>query len=168
MTFEAHDEMRRRTGARPVVVLLFAILAGVLLSALVAAPTPIALAQDTLPSAFTVPWADRAPRVEGEVATAVALGLPDERLGAFYARRDSARTAGRARALSALHAWVDDALAAARVGPREAQAAHAAIDSEARVDAVRPLVDGAAVVVVSVPVRALRDACTRGGLPWSR
>jgi uncharacterized protein (DUF2236 family) len=129
---------------------------------------PSAIAQERLPAPFTVPFADRAPRVEGEVAVAVAVGLPDERVGAFYARRDSARTAGRARALGALHAWVDDALASARVGPREAQAAHAAVDREARVDGVRPLVDGAAAVVVSVPVRALRDACPRGGLPWSR
>lgn len=142
-----------------------ALVAAALLGAILA---PAALAQDPLPAPFTVPWTDRAPRVEGELAVAVAVGLPDERVGAFYARRDSARTAGRARALTALHAWVDDALASARVGPRQAQAAHAAIDSEARVDGVRPLVDGAAVVLVSVPVRALRDACPRGGLPWSR
>jgi hypothetical protein len=122
---------------------------------------PVAAQPATLPPAFTLPWTDVAPAVDapaGLVRTAV-VGAPDERIGRFDPRRASARRAGRGRAVAALHAWVDERLAAARVGPREAVAAHQAVDRHARVEAVRPRVDAGAVVVVVVPLGALREAC---------
>ena len=137
-------------------------IAATALSFLLAAP---ALAQD-LPPSFALPWTDEAPRVDGANVIAAAVGMPDERIGRFSARRASARTAGRARALEALHAWADDALARVRATPRQATRVHAAIDEHARVDGARPLVDAGAVVVVAVPRARLREACARGGLPW--
>ncbi len=126
-----------------------------------------ALAQE-LPRELDLPWSDVAPAVRDGALRAAAVGAPDERIGRFDPRRASARRAGRARALAAIHAFADDALAARRADPRCAQAAHAAIDASARVAAVRPLVDGAAVVVVEVPLESLRAACAPRGAPWAR
>jgi hypothetical protein len=134
--------------------------------ALVVALASPAAAQ--LPPAFELPWNDRAPEVDAEarVVRTAAVGAPDERVGRFEPRRASARRAGRARAIAALHGWLDEALSAARVGPREAVAAHAAVDRHARVEAVRPRVDGAAVVVVTLPLSVLREACPSASAPW--
>lgn len=134
------------------------------LSLILLAPTS-ALAQ---PRAFELPWADVAPHIEGEVVKAAAVAGPDERIGRFAPRRASARSAGRARALAMLHRWVDRSLAPLRADPREAQAAHDAIEASARVEGVRALTDGGAVVVVAVPLEALRDACAVEGAPWTR
>lgn len=125
----------------------------------------IALAQ---PRPFELPWSDEAPRVVGEVVKAAAVAGPDERIGRFAPRRASARSAARARALAMLHAWVDEALAPLRADPRRAQAAHDAVEESARVEGVRALSDGGAVVVVAVPLEALRDACPVEGAPWTR
>ncbi|HJL16157.1 MAG TPA: hypothetical protein RMH99_10895 [Sandaracinaceae bacterium LLY-WYZ-13_1] len=119
-----------------------------------------------VPEAFALPWTDRPPRVDDGTVRAAAVGMPDERIGRFAARRASARTDGRERAMAALHAWADDALARVRATPREAQRVHAALERAAAVEAVRPLVDAGAVVVVRVPTSALRAACDREGLPW--
>jgi len=127
----------------------------------------LALAQPS-PRAFELPWDDVAPRVEGELVRTAAVAAPDERIGRFAPRRASARSAGRARALAALHAWADGALAPLHADPRAAQAVHDAIDRGARVEGVRPLADGGAVVVVVVPLDALRDASPVEGAPWSR
>jgi hypothetical protein len=127
-----------------------------------------AAAQDEVPPAFDLPWTDTAPALRAGVVRAAAVGLPDERIGRFDARRASARTDGRRRALRALHAWADDALARVRATPREAQRVHAALDRAARVEGVRPLVDAGAVVVLAVDASALRGACGREGLPWVR
>lgn len=121
----------------------------------------------SLPAAFTVPWADAAPRLHARELRAAAVGLPDERVGRFDARRASARTRGRERALRMLHEYVDDALAAVNAPPREARAVHDAVSREARVVGARPLVDAGAVVVVAVPRAALSAACARGDVPWS-
>lgn len=145
---------RATTGTRGLLVLF----------ALVAAP---AFAQD-VPRQLDLPWTDVAPAVREDAVRAAAVGAPDERIGRFDPRRASARRAGRARAVAAIHAWADDVLAARRADPRRAEAAHAAIDAHARVSAVRPLVDGAAVVIVEVPLAALRDACPIEGAPWTR
>lgn len=118
------------------------------------------------PAAMQVPWTDVAASRAGDVVRAAAIGVPDARIGRFAARRDSARTAAQRRAVDAIHAWADDALARVRAHPREAAAVHEAIDRDARVGGVRPLVDGGAVVVVEVPVATFRDACASGGLPW--
>jgi hypothetical protein len=126
---------------------------------------PVALAQ--VPAAFELPWTDVAPAVADGHARAAAVGVPDPRIGRFDAARASARTDGRARAVAALHAFADDALARVRATPQEATRVHGAIDREAAVSGVRPLVDAGAVVVVRVPVAVLRAACAREGLPWS-
>ena len=128
----------------------------------VAALATTAGAQD----AFALPWTDQPARVAGEHLVAAAVAQPDDRIGRFSARRASARRRGRAAALRRLHAFVDDALARVRATPREAAAAHAAVDASAEVQGTRPLVDAGAVVVVRVPRAALRDACPREALPW--
>lgn len=124
-------------------------------------------AQPRVPADMEVPWTDVAPARHGDVLSAAAVGTPDERVGRYDARRASARTRGRQRAITAIHRWVDDALARVLAPPLEAAAVHAAIDRGARVARVRPLVDASAVVVVEVPVAALRGACAREGLPWT-
>ena len=118
---------------------------------------------------FDVPHADRSPEVDGDraVVTAAALGAPDERLGRLSAVRLAARHEARARALRALHAWADEAMAAVRACPREAVRVHEAIDRAASVAGVRAVVDGGAVVLVEVPLGALREAAALTGVPWS-
>ncbi len=118
------------------------------------------------PPPMEVPWVDVPAARDGAVIRSAAVGVADARIGRFSARRASARTEARRRALEALHAWADDALAAARADPREATAVHAAIERDAAVAGVRPLVDGGAVVVVEVGVEGLRRACALEGLPW--
>jgi hypothetical protein len=124
---------------------------------------PIAHAQSS-----ELPWAAFAPRLEGAHVRAAALAMPDARIGRFEPRRASARTSARERAISEIHAWADDALARVRADPRQASATHAVIDRNAEVAAVRPLIDGGAVVVVAVPAADLRRACGIRGLPWVR
>ncbi|MGF1466327.1 MAG: hypothetical protein ACFCGT_09345 [Sandaracinaceae bacterium] len=130
------------------------------------APTPDPVAEE-LPAPFRLPWTGAAPRIEGRTLTAAAVGLPDARIGRFAARRDAARDDGRRRALAAIHRFVDDALAAALASPRTAARVHAAVARAAEVVGVRPLVDGGAVVVVAVPLEALRRASgDLPGVPW--
>jgi hypothetical protein len=137
-----------------------------LLGALLACASGAA-AQD-VPAPFDLPWTDTPPVLRDGAVRVAAVGQPDERIGRFAARRASARTDGRRRALRALHGWADDALARVRATPREAQRVHAALEAAARVDGVRPLVDAGAVVVLAVDPAALRAACDREGLPWAR
>lgn len=131
------------------------------LALIVAAP-----ASAQTPPEMELPWTDVAPSRVGAVVRAAALGAADERIGSFTARRAAAREVARRRALAALHAWVDDALAAVRAPPMEASAVHAAVDRDAHVTGVRPLADGGAVAVMEIGVEALRAACAREGLPW--
>ncbi|HEY8429708.1 MAG TPA: hypothetical protein VIL20_15090 [Sandaracinaceae bacterium] len=135
-------------------------------AALLALAAPAAAQR--LPPELDLPWTDVAPAVQGSVVRAAAVGVPDERIGRFEPRRASARRAGRARAIAAIHAWADDALAALRADVRCAEAAHRAIDARAQQVGVRPLVDAGAVVVVEVPLAALREACPLEGAPWAR
>ena len=118
---------------------------------------------------FEVPHVDRAPAVDAErgVVWAAALAAPDERLGRLSAMRTEARHSARARAVAHLHRWADDALAEALACPWDADAIHRAIDAQARVEGTRALPDGGAVVLVAVPVAALRDAAPLEGAPWS-
>lgn len=118
------------------------------------------------PPSMELPWTDVAPERVGDVVRTAAIGAADTRIGRFGVRRAAAREAARRRAQAALHVWVDDALAQVRAHPRDATAVHEAVDREIRTRGVRPLVDGGAVVVVEVPVSALRSACSRSGLPW--
>jgi len=113
-----------------------------------------------------VPWADVAPARAGGVVRAASVGAADARIGRFSARRASARGEARERARRAVHGWVDDALAHVHADPRQATAAHEAVDANLRVVGVRPLVDGGAVVMVEVDIARLRAACAEEGLPW--
>jgi hypothetical protein len=117
---------------------------------------------------FAVPFSERAPAVQGDVLTTAALGLADDRFRLMSARRDGARDAARVRGIAALHRFADDALARARVAPACAARAHGAIDAYVHVDGTRSLVDGSAIVVVSVGVDRLSTACAAEGLPWTR
>ncbi len=112
-----------------------------------------------------VPWGDKAPVLDGDVLRVAALGQPDHRIHAWGARRLSARHRAEARARATLHRWVDDALADAGAAPHLAQAVHALVDG-AVVTAVRPLADGSAVVVLTVPRHQLRAAAPLEGVPW--
>lgn len=120
-----------------------------------------------LPPAFEMPWQDVAPAVHGDRIVAAAVGEGDPRLGHLSARRAASRRAGEAAARAALHRWADDALAAIHAAPRVATRTHRAIDEHARVDRIRPLSDGSAVVQVTLEVSALRDAAPMPRLPWS-
>lgn len=124
-------------------------------------------AADTVPL-FDVPLMDRAPEVlpKERVVRTAAVGAHDPRLSTLSAQRMHAREVAHRRALSALHAWADAALGATRACPREAARVHRALDGAARVVGRRPLLDGNAVVLVDVPLEALRQAAPAGGLPW--
>lgn len=120
---------------------------------------------------FDVPRSDRAPRIEtlgGQPwVTAAAVGRPDPRLSRMGAMRRTARRQAEERARGALHRWVDDALARVLAQPPVATAAHRAVAEAGRVLGVRPLVDAGAVIVVGVPVAALRRAAPLEGVPWA-
>ncbi|MFW6067404.1 MAG: hypothetical protein ACOC97_03640 [Myxococcota bacterium] len=119
---------------------------------------------------FDVPWTDREPRLErhgnGLWLTTAALGRPDPRARRLTVMRDSARERAERRARDRLHGWVDDALARRWAPPRAATRAHGTVRAHAHVLGVRPLVEGAAVVLLGVPVAVLRRAAPLDGTPW--
>ena len=117
-----------------------------------------------------MPWADTGPRylAEQDVVRSAAVGAPDPRLGRLSAVELRARYEGERRARAAIHRWVDDAMAEARVMPWSASGVHRAIEGEASVAGIRPMVDGGAVVLVEVPAEALRAAADVEGAPWQR
>ncbi|MFW6197444.1 MAG: hypothetical protein ACOC5B_01135 [Myxococcota bacterium] len=121
---------------------------------------------------FAMPWGDRPPRLEerGERRwlTTAALGRPEEKARRLSVMRETARQSGEQRARDALHRWVDDALARVWARPHVATAAHRVIRQKARVLGVRPLVEGAAVVLMGVPVPSLREAAPVEDVPWAR
>jgi hypothetical protein len=128
-----------------------------------------AIAQDAgLPAAMRVPWVDVAPHVEGDAVVTVALGTAGARHGPLAAQRLWARQEAASRARTALHAWIDAAIARAMLAPDVIGALHRVIDEHATVTATRARVDGSACVQLSVPL-ALLAVCTPGvrGLPWS-
>lgn len=114
------------------------------------------LAGSALAQPRVVPWTDTAPAVSGTDVEAAALGTPDLRTVTFRARRASARRTGEARAIERLHQHVDETLTRVLVSPAVAEAAHDVVQNEARVVAVRALVDGSAVLVVAVPRASLQ------------
>jgi hypothetical protein len=140
--------------------------AALLITAVALVGSP-ALADPYVP--FDVPWTDSAVRLEParRVATLAAVGRPDERASRFSARRHAAREEAERRARGALHRYVDGVLERLRAGPRETVDAHVAIEQHARVVAVRPLVDGGAVVVVELPLGPLAAAVTSARAPWN-
>lgn len=137
-----------------------AALAAFALAILSAAPLG---AQDTRER---MPFSEVAAHVDGERVVVVALGSAADAAGPIAARRLSARTAARARALSLLHRFVDDALATVGASPSALRDVHAAVDASADLRRVRSLVDGSALVEVVLPVAALRDVVAHEGLPW--
>lgn len=113
-----------------------------------------------------MPFTEVGPRIEGDVVVVVALGSAADASGPLSARRLSARTAARARALALLHRFVDDALSTVRVSPAELRDAHAAIEGGLDLRRVRSLVDGSVLYEITVPLAPLRAAVEREGLPW--
>jgi hypothetical protein len=113
-----------------------------------------------------MPFAEVAAHVEGDVLVVVALGSASDAEGPIAARRLSARTAARERAIALLHTFVDDALATVGATPVETRNAHAAVDAGADLRRVRSLVDGSALYEVALPLAGLRAAIDREGLPW--
>ena len=139
-----------------------------LTACLVASP---AMAQDAgVPSPMTLAWGDVAPHVDAARASvvAVALGVADDRPGPLAARRLWARRDAEARALAALHAWVDASTARTTFDSTTIAALHHAVDEHSEVSATRARVDGSACVEVVLALRHL-SAITTGtrGLPWS-
>ncbi len=113
-----------------------------------------------------MPFSEVAAHVEGERVVVVALGSAADSLGPIAARRLSARTAARARAMRLLHRFVDDALATVDVSPAELRDVHAAVDASADLRRTRSLVDGSALVELALPISVLRGVVERAGLPW--
>ena len=95
-----------------------------------------------------------------------AVGRPDPRIGRWDARRSAARRAAEGRARALLHQHVDERLAAARADAERAAAVHRAIHEGATRVAVRPLVDGGAVVRVEVSLEALESATAGLEVSW--
>lgn len=128
---------------------------------------PAAIAE--APSLFALPWSEALPDLSGKAphVEAVALGRPDERAKSLSAIRRSSRSNGERRGRAMLHRAVDDALAQTMASPRIAAAVHEAIESSARAAAIRPLVDGAALVIVRMSRATLREAAPGEGFPWS-
>lgn len=113
-------------------------------------------------------WTESAPAIAGEQVVAVAIGAAHDDDGPLAAARLAARRRGETRAIAAIQRWADDALAAVGAGPREAQAVHDAIAARAGVSRVRARADGSAIVEVSCPLPALREAFDHPRLPWHR
>lgn len=111
-------------------------------------------------------WTEAPAAIAGEQVLAVAIGAAHDDDGPLSAARLAARRRGEARAVAALQRWADDALASVAAGPREAQAVHDAIAARSSVSRVRARADGSAIVEVSCPLSALREAFDHPRLPW--
>lgn len=110
-----------------------------------------------------LPWGDVAPRVVGEHVEVAALGLVDARVGSWPARRASARRRGEERARASFAAWLDERVR--NQSPSVAARAQAVAREALTVDRVRPLADGAAVVVMRVELARLRAVFEEGRSP---
>jgi hypothetical protein len=110
-----------------------------------------------------LPWGDVAPRVIGEHVEVAALGLVDARIGSWPARRASARRRGEERARASFAAWLDERVR--NQSPSVAARAQAVARESLVVDRVRPLADGAAVVVMRVELVRLRAVFEEGRSP---
>lgn len=110
-----------------------------------------------------LPWGDVAPRVVGEHVEVAALGLVDARIGSWPARRASARRRGEERARASFAAWLDERVR--NQSPSVAARAQAVAREALTVDRVRPLADGAAVVVMRVELARLRAVFEEGRSP---
>lgn len=110
-----------------------------------------------------LPWGDVAPRVVGEHVEVAALGLVDARIGSWPARRASARRRGEERARASFAAWLDERVR--NQSPSVAARAQAVAREALVVDRVRPLADGAAVVVMRLELARLRAVFEEGRSP---
>lgn len=122
------------------------------------------------PGPFRVPWTDTAPELDSaaQVVRLAAVGRPDLRSASFAARRYRGREEAGARAKEALHRYVDTVLTLLRAGPRETVLAHEVVERHARIVALRPLVDGDAVVLMELPTGPLAEAVPSPRAPWNR
>lgn len=114
-------------------------------------------------TAQELPWTDVAPRIVGEHVEVAALGLVDARIGSWPARRASARRRGEERARASFATWLDERVR--NQSPSVAARAQAIAREALVVDRVRPLADGAAVVVMRVELVQLRAAFEEGRAP---
>jgi hypothetical protein len=114
-------------------------------------------------SAQELPWGDVAPRIVGEHVEVAALGLVDARIGSWPARRASARRRGEERARATFATWLDERVR--NQSPSVAARAQTVAREALIVDRVRPLADGAAVVVMRVELAQLRAAFEEGRAP---
>lgn len=110
-----------------------------------------------------LPWTDVAPRIVGEHVEVAALGLVDARIGSWPARRASARRRGEERARASFATWLDERVR--NQSPSVAARAQTMAREALVVDRVRPLADGAAVVVMRVELARLRAAFEQGRAP---
>ena len=112
------------------------------------------------------PFEDEALRVEGDKIVVARFSAPNERIGSLAARRLSSRNRADRLARDAIHEFVDAALDAAIAQPDVATRAHALVDSDRVQSEVRPMVDGSAVVELSLPLGELRAIAPLEGTPW--
>lgn len=126
-------------------------------------PTASPTSSPTASLTSSLPWGDVAPRVVGEHVELAALGLVDPRIGSWPARRASARRRAEERARVAFADWLDARLRG--TSPSVATRAHAAAREALAVVAIRPLADGAAVVVMRAELSALRAPFDEGRAP---
>lgn len=134
------------------------------IAAAVVAITPSGLAAQ--PRALG--WTEAPASIDGDAVVVVAIGAAHDSDGPLAAARLASRRRGHARGVAMIQRWADDALAAMSAGPREAQSVHDAIDRAAVTARVRARADGSAIVEVTCPLSALRDAFDHAGLPWHR
>ncbi|MCB9612290.1 MAG: hypothetical protein H6722_07540 [Sandaracinus sp.] len=138
------------------------VLAALIGVVLVASVSLVAAQENDARSAL--PWGDVAPRIEGDRVRVAALGLVDERIGSWPARRASARRRGEERARALLATWLDGHLRGE--SPSVAARAQAAARDAGEVVAVRALADGSAVVVMKVELSQLRAPFDEGRAPF--
>jgi hypothetical protein len=123
----------------------------------------VALVFATNVDARELPWGDVAPHVVGDHVEVAALGLVDARIGSWPARRASARRRGEERARATFATWLDERVR--NQSPSVAARAQTVAREALIVDRVRPLADGAAVVVMRVELAQLRAAFEEGRAP---
>ena len=80
----------------------------------------------------------------------------------------SSRKRAERRARLQLHAFVDRVLAKTGAPPWVAKRAQALIEAKARVDGMRPMIDGSVVVRIVLPAATLRQVWDVAGVPWRR
>ncbi len=121
-------------------------------------------------AAAAQPPADQAASYDAKHDTVVCIASSRRniKVARLAAARVDARRDAESTAKWRIHAFVDGALADARVSPAVAVRMHAAVDAGGRVVWSQPLADGGMVVRFEVPAAPLRDGAPAQGLPWAK